>query len=99
MPCTHKFKKTFTRGNYNKEEVIKDNGIYEREFSWDKNTQPFNKVCKTLQYKGRELCTAFSKATKDTCKDVWNYLVDKKYKYNSNNIPGKQTPVAFSEAL
>ena len=99
MPFTQTFKKTFISGKLAKEEVIKDDGVYRMEFARDKKIQTFNKACKTLQYGNGELFTALPKTLEDTHKDVWNNLVEKTYRHDSANTPGKQTTAAFKEAL
>ena len=99
MPCTHKFKKTSTNGKRVEEEAIIDNGTYGLEFSNYKNIALFLETQKTLVYGNGELFAAFTRTLEDSHKDLWNSVVENKYKHDLNNVPGLQTTPNLKKAL
>ena len=90
-PRTHTLKKTFTNNKRVEEEAIINNDTYRLEFSNDKNIASFDKTQKTLGYGNINLFTSFAKIIKYTCKDLWTNIVEREYRYDSNNILGLQT--------
>ena len=87
-PHTHKFKKTSMNGKCVEEEAITNNGTYELEFANDKNIASFMETQKTLVYGNGELFTASARTLEDSRKNLWNNIVEKKYKHDPANLPG-----------
>ena len=56
-------------------------------------------ILKTLVYGNTKLFTNFEKTIKDSCKDLWNNIVELNYKHDSSIIPGLQTTTNFKLAL
>ena len=98
-PRTHKFKKTFTNGKGVEEEAIIDNRTYGLEFSNGKNIASFMETQKTLVNGNGELSTAFARTLEDSRKDLWNNVIENKYKHDPANVPGLQTTTNFKKAL